>query len=169
MLEKQETQMKKKEIVLSDSSVYYFYYFDIWEVIEDMLLEVPYINFDYQELRNEGKSCYSEVWTGEWWKKTERQVKKLNEATKLLGVILYSDKTHLTHKNTQHAHPVNLSLGNFTQNQRSKKEGRKDIIMLSAHHQKIFPQPGSKSKIIKRNFPHMHENSAFSPQGTQKK
>ena len=76
---------------------------------------------------------------------------KLNEATKLLGVILYSDKTHLTHKNTQHAHPVNLSLGNFTQNQRSKKEGRRLLCYLPII-KKSSLNPALKAKLSREIF-----------------
>jgi hypothetical protein len=68
-------------------------------------------------------SFYSELHSGDWWRRTERKVKEEHgEDVHILGVYLYSDETCVTSFGNTSAYPLHVSIGNFRRCSRRSKE-----------------------------------------------
>lgn len=80
-----------------------FQYFDIIEICINLLNEKN-IHFDYYH-----NGCYNEFNSSIAW----RDAAVLLGVAKLVGIILYVDKTNLVNKQGQTAYPIIVSLANF--------------------------------------------------------
>jgi hypothetical protein len=68
-------------------------------------------------------SFYSELHSGDWWRRTERKVKEDHgEDVHILGVYLYTDETNVTSFGNTQAYPLHVSIGNFRRSARKSKE-----------------------------------------------
>ena len=68
-----------------------------------------------EKMDSDGDRIYSELYTANWWKKTERELRdRCGEDSYLLPIILYLDATQLDVTGKNSAKPVCVTLGNFS-------------------------------------------------------
>ncbi|KAF8599146.1 hypothetical protein BDV93DRAFT_498078 [Ceratobasidium sp. AG-I] len=71
---------------------------------------------------------YDEMWTGEWWWRTQGKIKDPNAT--IAGLILASDKTKLTLMcGGQQAYPVYITIGNISKDIRRKPKERATVLL----------------------------------------
>ena len=91
-------------------------------VIAELMQEQELLNYNdgiftqYEEkMDSDGDRIYSELYTANWWKKTERDLRdRCGEDSYLLPIILYLDATQLDVTGKNSAKPVCITLGNFS-------------------------------------------------------
>ena len=90
------------------------------QVIAELMVEPNVIaqssdvSIQYQPLMIDGRKCFSEMWNGLWWQKTEEMIRKQHgDESCVLAVILHLDSTMLDVTGKHSATPVSISLGNF--------------------------------------------------------
>ncbi|KAF8598797.1 hypothetical protein BDV93DRAFT_478147, partial [Ceratobasidium sp. AG-I] len=92
---------------------------------KDSMRYAPEHHWTSEELDNR---IYSEMWTGDWWWRTQQAIQDPNAT--IAGLILASDKTKLsTMSGGQQAYPVYITIGNISKDIRRKPSERATILL----------------------------------------
>ena len=93
------------------------------EVLAELMVDPEIVaqssntSFQYQPLLVGDRNCYSEMWNGLWWLKTEEHLHMQHgDDACVLAVILHLDSTMLDVTGKHSATPVSITLGNLGMN-----------------------------------------------------
>jgi len=118
------TLYKKTIIAEYDQTQYTLFHRTINDAIKELLSNADifkYCVFEYMPIFKDGERCYSEVYNGKWWGKAQDSI---NEDTKILSIIIYSDATTCDKLGKTSEHPVFLSLENIPGWRRNKPDAK---------------------------------------------
>jgi len=62
--------MLKKTIHLGGSE-YVLYYYDIFQIINELIQSATKLYFNFEEKSCNGKRVFEEIWTADWWREQE--------------------------------------------------------------------------------------------------